>query len=82
MKKLSKKSLRQDHKLMLQVFDIQNRIEKVCKELTKEFGFDIRRIFEDIKRSEVQTELEGWHHVQPAAVLSESALRKVRFAHD
>ncbi len=56
--------------------------QKTVKEsLAEAVGFDVRRIFEDIKRSEVQTELEGWHHIQPTAILPESAFRRTRFAH-
>ena len=62
--------------------EIIDEVRSIKESLAEEFGFDIRRIFEDIKRSEIQTELEGWHHIQPAAVLPESALRRVRFAHD
>ena len=61
--------------------DIIDEVHAIKESLAEEFGFDVRRIFEDIKRSEVQTELEGWHHIQPAEVLAESAFRRTRFAH-
>lgn len=47
--------------------------------MAEQFNFDIRRIYEDIKRSEIQTEKEGWHHVQPTLPLPTSAFQKIRF---
>jgi len=61
--------------------EIIDEVRAIKESLAEEFGFDIRRIVEDIKRSEAQTELEGWHHVQPASVLPKSAFRRTRFAH-
>ena len=51
--------------------EIIDEVRAIKESLAEAVGFDVRRIFEDIKRSEAQTELEGWHHVQPIDVLPE-----------
>lgn len=61
--------------------EIIDEVHAIKESLAEEYGFDIRRIVEDIKRSEAQTELEGWRHVQPAPILPDSVFRRIRFAH-
>jgi hypothetical protein len=59
-------------------------IDEVCatkEALAAQFGFDVRQIFEDIKRSEAQSETEGWQHVKPpASPMPNSSLQRTRFA--
>jgi hypothetical protein len=61
--------------------EIIDEVRAIKERLAEELGFDMRRIFEAIKRSEAQTESEGWRHVQPSANLPKSAFRRTRFAH-
>lgn len=47
--------------------------------LAAQSGFDIRRIAEEIRKSEAQSETEGWRHVPaPELPLSGSVIRWAR----
>ncbi len=43
--------------------EIITEVRAIKEALAKESGFDIRRIAEEIRKSEVQSEAEGWMHV-------------------
>ena len=60
--------------------EIIDEVRATKEALAEQFNFDVRLIYEDIKRSEIQTESEGWHHVQPALTLPNSAFQRTRFA--
>jgi hypothetical protein len=60
--------------------EIIDEVRAVKEALAEQFGFDARLIFEDIKRSEMQSEAEGWQHIAPpASPVPDSSLRRVRF---
>lgn len=57
-------------------------VRAVKEALAEESGFDIRRIAEEIRKSEAQSEAEGWKHVTaPLQPLSNSTFQRTRFAH-
>ena len=59
--------------------EIIDEVRAIKQALAEACGFDIRRIFEDIKRSEAQTASEGWQHIQPPPQIPPSAYRRIRF---
>ena len=59
--------------------EIIDEVRATKEALAEQFNFDVRRIYEDIKKSEIQTESEGWHHIQPALILPKSAFQRARF---
>lgn len=61
--------------------EIIDEVRSTKEALAEQFNFDVRRIYEDIKQSEIQTESEGWHHIQPAVTLPTSAFQRIRFTH-
>ena len=61
--------------------EIIDEVRATKEALAKQFGFDVRRIYEDIKQSAIQTEAEWWHHVEPPLTLPKSAFHRTRFAH-
>lgn len=62
--------------------EIITEVREIKEALAKESGFDIRRIAEEIRKSEVQSEAEGWRHVTaPSLPLAGSAFQRTRFAH-
>jgi hypothetical protein len=62
--------------------EIITEVRAIKEALAEESGFDIRRIAEEIRKSEVQSEIEGWKHVTaPLSPLSDSAFQRTRFAH-
>ena len=38
-------------------------VRTIKEALAEESGFDIRRIAEEIRKSEIQSEAEGWKHI-------------------
>jgi hypothetical protein len=57
-------------------------VRAIKETLAKESGFDIRRIAEEIRKSEVQSKAEGWKHITaPLSPLPDSAFQRTRFAH-
>jgi hypothetical protein len=62
--------------------EIIAEVRAIKEALAEESGFDIRRIAEEIRKSEVQSESEGWKHVTaPLSPSSDSAFQRTRFAH-
>ena len=59
--------------------EIIDEVRATKEALAEQFNFDVRRIYEDIKKSEIQTESEGWHYIQPALTLPKSAFQRARF---
>ena len=56
-------------------------VRAIKEALAEESGFDIRRIAEEIRKSEVQSEAEGWTHVvAPLQPLPNSIFQRTRFA--
>jgi len=50
--------------------------------LAEESGFNIRRMAEEIRKSEIQSDAEGWKHIAaPLQPLPNSAFQRTRFAH-
>jgi hypothetical protein len=60
--------------------EIIDEMRATKEALAEQFNFDVRRIYEDIKNSEIQTESEGWHHIQPDLTLPKSAFQQTRFS--
>lgn len=61
--------------------EIITEVRAIKEALAEESGFDIRRIAEEIRKSEVQSEAEGWRHVTaPLLPLADSAFQRTRFA--
>ena len=57
-------------------------VRAIKEALAEESGFDIRRIAEEIRKSEVQSEAEGWIHITaPVLPLSGSEFHRTRFTH-
>jgi hypothetical protein len=62
--------------------EIIAEVRAIKEALAKESGFDIRRIAEEIRKSEIQSDAEGWKHIAaPLQPLPNSALKRTRFAH-
>ena len=62
--------------------EIIAEVRAVKEALAEESGFDIRRIAEEIRKSEVQSEAEGWKHIAaPLPPLPNSTFQRTRFAH-
>ncbi len=62
--------------------EIIDEVRAVKEALAEESGFNIRRIAEEIRKSEAQSELEGWKHVvAPVQPLPNSEFQRTRFAH-
>lgn len=62
--------------------EIIAEIRAIKEALAEKSGFDIRRIAEEIKKSEARSEAEGWKHITaPLSPLSNSAFQRARFAH-
>jgi len=62
--------------------EIITEVRAIKEALAKESGFDIRRIAEEIRKSEIQSDAEGWKHIAaPLQPLTNSALQRTRFAH-
>jgi hypothetical protein len=56
-------------------------VRAIKEALAEESGFDIRRIAEEIRKSEAQSESEGWKHIcAPLQPLPNSAFQRTRFA--
>lgn len=61
--------------------EILAEVRAIKEALAEESGFDIRRIVEEIRKSEIQSEAEGWKHVAaPLQPLPGSAIQRIRFA--
>ncbi len=53
----------------------------VKEALAEQSNYDIRRLAKEVRQSEIETALQGWHHVQtPATPLPFSAFQVTRFA--
>lgn len=62
--------------------EIINGVRAIKEALAEESGFDIRRIAEEIRKSEAQSEAEGWRHISaPLPPLPGSEFQRTRFAH-
>ncbi len=62
--------------------EIIAEVREIKEALAEESGFDIRRIAEEIRKSEVQSEADGWKHIAaPLSPLSDSAFQRTRFTH-
>ena len=62
--------------------EIIAEVRAIKEALAEESGFDIRRIAEEIRKSEAQSEAEGWKHITaPLSPLSKSAFQRTRFTH-
>ncbi|MFZ4538713.1 hypothetical protein [Propionivibrio sp.] len=56
-------------------------VRAIKEALAEESGFDIRRIAEEIRKSEIQSEAEGWKHITaPSQPLPASTFQRARFA--
>ncbi len=61
--------------------EIISEVRAIKEALAEESGFDIRRLAEEIRKSEAQSEAEGWKHVTaPLSPLSDSVFQRARFA--
>jgi len=61
--------------------EIIAELRAIKEALAETSGFDIRRIAEEIRKSEAQSEAEGWMHIDaPLLPLPQSAFQKTRFA--
>lgn len=62
--------------------EIIAEVRAIKEALAEESGFDIRRIAEEIRKSEAQSEAEGWKHIAaPLQPLPKSTFQRARFAH-
>jgi hypothetical protein len=62
--------------------EILAEVRAIKEALAKESDFNIRRLAEEIRKSEVQSEAEGWKHITaPLQPLPSSAFQRTRFAH-
>lgn len=62
--------------------EILHEVRTVKEALAQQSGYDIRRMAEEIQKSEVQSARQGWQHVPaPVMPMPESAFRLTRFAH-
>ncbi|MDO8812609.1 MAG: hypothetical protein Q7J38_11360 [Gallionella sp.] len=62
--------------------EIIAEVRAIKEALAEESGFDIRRIAEEIRKSETQSEAEGWMHVAaPLSPSPNSVFQRTRFAH-
>lgn len=62
--------------------EIFAEVRAIKEALAEESGFDIRRMAEEIRKSEIQSEAEGWQHVAaPLQPLPSSAFQRNRFTH-
>ena len=62
--------------------EILVEVRAIKEALARQSGFDIRRIAEEIRKSEAQSEAEGWIHIAvPLLPLPNSAFQRTRFAH-
>jgi hypothetical protein len=61
--------------------EILVEVRAIKEALAEASGFDIRRIAEEIRKSEVRSGAEGWKHIAaPLQPLPESAFQRTRFA--
>ena len=61
--------------------EIITELRAIKEALAEESGFDIRRMAEEIRRSEARSEAEGWKHIAaPLQPLPHSAFQRTRFA--
>jgi len=50
--------------------------------LAAKFDFNIRRMAEDIRKSEIESNAEGWKHISaPVPPLPNSTFQRTRFVH-
>ena len=57
-------------------------VRAIKEALAEESGYNIRRIADEIRKSEAQSKAEGWIHIAaPLQPLPNSAFRRTRFAH-
>ena len=62
--------------------EILVEVSAIKEALAGQSGFDIRRIAEEIRKSEAQSEAEGWKHIPvPLQPLPSSTFQRTRFAH-
>lgn len=62
--------------------EIIAEVRAIKEALAEESGFDIQRIAEEIRKSEAQSEAEGWRHIAaPLSLLSSSTFQRTRFTH-
>jgi hypothetical protein len=62
--------------------EIIAEVRAIKEALAEESGFDIRRIAKEIRKSEIQSEVEGWKHITaPLSPSSGSTFQRARFAH-
>jgi hypothetical protein len=60
--------------------EIIAEVRAIKEALAEESGFDIRRIAEEIRKSEAQSEAEEWHIPAPVSPLPNSEFQRTRFA--
>lgn len=57
-------------------------VRAIKEALAEKSGFDIRRIAEEIRKSEARSEAEGWKHIAaPLQPLPNSTFQRTRFTH-
>jgi hypothetical protein len=62
--------------------EIIAEVRAIKEALAEESGFDIRRIAAEIRKSEIQSEAEGWKHITASLQsLPNSAFQRTRFTH-
>jgi hypothetical protein len=62
--------------------EILVEVRAIKEALAEQADFDIRRIAEEIRKSEAQSEAEGWKHINvPIQPLPASTFQRTRFAH-
>lgn len=62
--------------------EILSELRAIKEALAGQSDFDIRRITEEIRKSEAQSEAEGWKHIHvPSQALPSSTFQRTRFAH-
>lgn len=62
--------------------EILGELRAIKEALAGQSGFDIRRMAEEIRKSEAQSEAEGWKHINvPLQAVPNSTFQRTRFAH-
>lgn len=61
--------------------EIIAEVRAIKEALAEESDFNIRRIAEEIRKSEARSEAEGWKHINaPLQPMPHSAFQRTRFA--
>ena len=61
--------------------EIVDEVRAIREAHAKEFGYDLRAIFEDLKKSETARIAAGHPFVPSAAHMSNDSFQRIRFAH-